>query len=45
MALSQRVMNALLWYKRFAQSVLGVEQGTEAEEALEEGGSYDTVSP
>jgi CRISPR-associated protein Cmr5 len=29
MHLSQQVMNALLWYKRFAQSVLGVEQGTE----------------
>lgn len=27
MRLSQKVMAALLWYKRFAQSVLGVEPG------------------
>jgi CRISPR-associated protein Cmr5 len=32
MHLSQQTMNALLWYKRFAQSVLGVEQGMELEE-------------
>lgn len=29
MYLTQRVLAALLWYKRFAQSVLGVEAGTE----------------
>lgn len=33
MYLSQQVMAALLWYKRFAQSVLGVEQGDEANDA------------
>lgn len=32
MRLSQKVMAALLWYKRFAQSVLGVEPGEEDEE-------------
>jgi len=31
MHLSQRVMVALQWYKRFAQSVLGVEQGADTE--------------
>jgi CRISPR-associated protein Cmr5 len=31
MHLSRQVMTALLWYKRFAQSVLEVEQGTEPE--------------
>lgn len=30
--LSQKVMAALLWYKRFAQSVLGVEPGEEDED-------------
>jgi CRISPR-associated protein Cmr5 len=31
MQLSQRVLHALLWYKRFAQSVLGVEASDESE--------------
>ena len=31
MRLSQKVMAALLWYKRFAQSVLGVEAGEDDE--------------
>jgi CRISPR-associated protein Cmr5 len=45
MHLSQQVMNALLWYKRFAQSVLGVEQGAEAEgEGVEEESADDSVS-
>ncbi len=29
--LTQRILAALLWYKRFAQSVLGVEGGEDAE--------------
>ena len=33
MRLSQQVMAALLWYKRFAQSVLEVVQGEEPTEA------------
>ena len=42
MGLSQQIMNALLWYKRFAQSVLGVEQGTEPEsEPLQEESADD----
>ena len=32
MRLSQKVMAALLWYKRFAQSVLGVEPSDEPED-------------
>lgn len=39
MGLTQQVMGALLWYKRFAQSVLRVEQGAEEES------SDDTLSP
>ena len=35
MALTQRVSVALLWYKRFAQSVLDIEQGGD-DEQLEE---------
>ncbi len=31
MRLTQQTMAALLWYKRFAQSVLGVTQGAEVE--------------
>jgi len=31
MRLTRNVLAALLWYKRFAQSVLGVEAGEEAE--------------
>jgi hypothetical protein len=46
MHLSQQVMAALLWYKRFAQSVLGVEQGAEIEQVkqLEEEQANDAVS-
>lgn len=36
MQLTQQMLAALLWYKRFAQSVLGVEQGSEPDEG--EGG-------
>ena len=35
MALTQRVIAALLWYKRFAQSVLGVEQDGDEEQPEE----------
>ena len=31
MHLTRKVLSALVWYKRFAQSVLGVEAGGEAE--------------
>lgn len=33
MRLTQNVLAALLWYKRFAQSILGVEQGSEPDAA------------
>lgn len=32
MRLTERVIEALIWYKRYAESVLGVEQGDEEEE-------------
>lgn len=36
MRLTQQVLASLLWYKRFAQSVLGVEAGDEADTKAEE---------
>lgn len=35
MYVTQRVLTAMLWYKRFAQSVLGVEAGDEEDQAKE----------
>jgi len=35
--LTQQVMDALLWYKRFAQSVLGVEPSDDGPESTDEG--------
>ena len=34
MLLTQHVMDALLWYKRFAQSVLGIDATTASEEEM-----------
>lgn len=44
--LTQKTMAALLWYKRFAQSVLGVEQGSETDtsEQEEEGEAHAAKS-
>ena len=36
MLLTRQVMDALLWYKRFAQSLLDVEAGDESEEEIED---------
>ncbi|MBA2288140.1 MAG: type III-B CRISPR module-associated protein Cmr5 [Ktedonobacteraceae bacterium] len=38
MRLTQQVLDALLWYKRFAQSVLGVQPGEQTEEEVIENG-------
>lgn len=37
MLLTQQVLDALLWYKRFAQSLLGVDASTETEEDTDNG--------
>lgn len=39
--LSRQILAALLWYKRYAQSILNIEPGEEGEEDLIEGGSGD----
>jgi len=39
--LTQQVMDALLWYKRFAQSILGVEQDQATEVAEERSGEEE----
>ena len=41
--LTQQVMDALLWYKRFAQSVLGVEQGDDEQAITDEGNNADNI--
>ena len=37
MLLTQHVMDALLWYKRFAQSILGIDAAAASEEEMKNG--------